>query len=470
MIKKYYLFVLLLTVFVAKSQTTIVEEKFIENEFPIGYNFLPNKNRMVIQKGNTIKDAPNKLLHSLFSYNTEGFSERIIEKANFMNCIFSPTENSFFVSEFSKTNPFGDQYKLYVDGTPSGFIKNFESFQYFNDNYQFSIVNKNFKENVDFEDDALFLNRTRINSRENVKIKIDKPDLKRIKGDNFTNYANKITFGIRVNDSIFGLVSKSISKDYKSSILYRTNYNYDGKMIEDFAYKIQVPNKFLIYSNNGGGVINTNSKTGDTYMSDLAIHNFVVDKTTQEVYVYGLFGENAKSASNIINEPNGLYVFKFDKTGKKIWESIQAITDKKDFNTSQNITNLKLNLMVRNQNVLVAVSSENDKKGYIQYVVLDNVAGSKTKGNKIIYEVDTNSNNVSIYKDFLSSNNKTSIVNKFFDNQSLIALENNESFSKYVAGFVDASKTYFKSFMSKKGIWVLESDNNTYYKLVYFEN
>lgn len=468
--KIYYSIVVLFAVFVAKAQTIIFEEKFDSNDFPIGYNFLPNKNRLVIQKGASVKDATNKLLKSLYSYNNEGFREQIIEKQNFMNCVFSPTENSFFVSEFSQTSPFGEQYKLYVDGVSSGFIKNFESFQYFNDNYQFNIVNQNFKDNVDFEKNDIFLDRTNITTRKNSKIKIVKPDLSRIEGDNFANYANKITFGVRVNDEAFGLITKSISKDYKSSTLYRTNYDFEGKLVEDFAYKTQIPNKFLMYCNNGGGVVSTNSKTGDTYISDLAINNFVVDKTTQEVYVYGLFGENAKSSANITNEPSGFYVFKFDKTGKKIWESIQAITDKIDFNTSQNITNLKLNLMVRNQNVLVAVSSENDKKGYIQYAVLDNVAGSKVKGNKIIYAVDAKSNSVSMYKDFLSSNNKTSITNKFFDNQSLIALENNESFSKYVAGFVDASKTYFKSFMSKKGIWVLESDNNSYYKLVYFEN
>ncbi len=53
---------LLLFTSLVNSQTIVVEEKFKDNNFPVGYNFLPNKNRLVIQKGNYVASSTNKII------------------------------------------------------------------------------------------------------------------------------------------------------------------------------------------------------------------------------------------------------------------------------------------------------------------------------------------------------------------------------------------------------------------------
>lgn len=309
MIKKDFLLGILLLVSSSLcAQTTVIEEKFKVNDFPIGYNFLPNANRIVIQKGNSVPQSSNFLLKNLYSYDYEGFREVLLENGYFMNCIFSPTENSFFVSEFSPTESFGEQYKLVVGKVASPLVKIDNSFQYFNDNYQFSIVNQKFNEKINFEKDSLYLNKITIGTRENSKIKIKKPSVFRIVGDNFIKYPDDVIFSVRVNNDYFSVITKSINKDYKSSTLYRSTYNYDGEKLEDLSYKVEIPKGFLIYSNNGGGYVNPNSEAGDTYISYFAINNFVVDIKTENLYVYGLFGEEAKvPVTSLINQ----WVFMF---------------------------------------------------------------------------------------------------------------------------------------------------------------
>ena len=101
---------LLLFMGLANAQTIVLEEKFKDNNYPIGYNFLPNKNRLVIQKGNYVASSTNKIIKNIYSFDSDGFFEKIIENEALTNCIFSPTENAFIVSETSKTQEKTDQF------------------------------------------------------------------------------------------------------------------------------------------------------------------------------------------------------------------------------------------------------------------------------------------------------------------------------------------------------------------------
>ena len=157
-----------------------------------------------------------------------------------------------------------------------------------------------------------------------------------------------------------------------------------------------------MYSNNGGGYIYTNPQTDDTFLSDLTINNFVIDPKTEDVYVYGLFAKNAKNSSNISNEPLGFYIFKFDKSGNKIWESVQTINDKADLNTNQNIANIKLNLVLRDEKVLLSISSASEKKSYIHYAIVAKGTGNITKMKKLNFSV-SNENKIASNSKFVNS-------------------------------------------------------------------
>jgi hypothetical protein len=467
---KKRLFSILLISFVIglQGQTVVVNEQFKSKDYPVGFNFLPNKNRVVIQKGPIFYSTTNNLLGYIYSYDNEGFREVLSDKGDLMNCVFSPTENSFSVSRFSLNDPFGDQYKIVSNGISSPFYNTKEAFQYFNDEYMFSIVNIKQNVNFDFLKDDIFLNKVHFKTGINSKIKLKKPDLARIIGDDFTRYANDVTFSIRTNDSNFGIITKSIDKQYQSSILYRSIYNFEGELIDDFKYEIKIPNQYLIYCNAGGGFINTNSETGDTYISDLTINNFVIDKKTDEVYIYGLFGEQAKSSNSITNKPTGFYVFKFDKSGNKIWESIHKIEDKIHFNANQNISNIKCGLVVTNYDALFTVSSSLKNDGYIHYAFLNNETGSLIKKNKISFESITDDKKINNFIPFMPYFIK-GFENKSIDIDGAIATENYPVFSKYLALNQSKTKLFFKTFIGKDGIWLIESDNTSYYKLLFFK-
>lgn len=455
--------------FASFAQTVIIEEKFKDGNIPVGYNFLPNANRIIIEKGQFAETPTNKIIKTIMSYDSDGFYEKLSENDELVNCIFSPTESAFISSKRNKNPNDEQQFKLVIDGKSSPFFKMDNTLQYFNDENQFGFLNQENQPNINFEKDNLTLNITNIATRANEKIKFYKPDLNRIINGNNVKYANNITFGVRVNEYNFGIITKSIAKDYKSSTLYRSIYSYSGVQLFDYGYKVQIPEKSLIYSNNGGGYIYTNPQTEETYLSDLAINNFVIDAVTEEVYVYGLYGENARNSSNISNNPIGFYVFKFNKEGNKIWQSIQPINDAVHFNVNQNITEIKLGIAIRNSDLLISISSEESKKKYLHYAVLDISNGFKLKNSKINFENMEVKN--PLQKQFINANFKiNNIGNKFFDKESLFAYSNNEKFSNYMNGLKNHQNLFFKSFFGKKGIWLIETDNISYYKAMFFKD
>ena len=159
------------------AQTIVFEEKFKDNNFPVGYNFLPNRNRLVIQKGNYESTSNNKIIKNIYSFDNDGFFEKLSENEALTNCVFSPTENAFIVSEASKATEKSDKFKLIVNGKSSPLFKMDENFQYFNDDYQFSILNQDNKGNINFETDQLSLSVTDIVTRANEKFIMKKPSL-----------------------------------------------------------------------------------------------------------------------------------------------------------------------------------------------------------------------------------------------------------------------------------------------------
>lgn len=452
------------------AQTIISKNVFEKNLVPLGYHFLPNANRIVFEKGIFEKDRPSvKIIKEIIGYDSDGFYETFAQNENLISCVFAPTEKSFIGLQYDKSENKSPQFKFVIDGNSSDFFKLDNKLQYFNDDAQFAIVNYNNSTKINLEKDDLFLDITDFGDRTNIKFKLQKPDVGRLIGNKNTAYANSIAFGIRVNEENFGIITKSISKDYKSATLYRTIYDYKGKQLKDLEYEVKLENNFLIYCNNGGGNIYTNPKTDETVLSDLNINNFAIDRTTSDVYVYGLFGNSAKNSSNVTNEAAGFYVYKFNKEGAKIWESIQPITNNKKFNGSQNISKINLSITIRINDVLVAISAEESDNPYLMFATLDVNTGNSQKNVSLDFKIDKTINkNISSF--LKSSYNLDNVLNKFFDFQSMIAYNDNYTLKKYITEKISDKLLFYKSFLGKQGVWLIESDNLTFYNAIFFKD
>jgi hypothetical protein len=462
-------FVLLFFMNVTFAQKVVFEEQFKANNYPVGFNFLPNLNSLVVQKGEFIEGNSNKVIKNINSYDSEGCIEILLKNERASSCLFSPIENTYKINFNASNTENTNKYKIVSDGKAFFFDTNSKEYQFFNDQYQVNIFNQKNTDAIDITKDQIFLNVTNIQTRVIEKIAITKPDLNRIDNNLTAKYANGIDFNFRVNEYNIGLITKSIAKNYHSTSLFRTIYAYNGQKTNDYEYKIDLKDKNLMYCNNGGGSVYSNPQTGDTFLSDLTINNFVTDPKTEDVYVYGLFGKNAKNATNITNEPLGFYVFKFDKSGNKTWELIKEISDIEDFNTNQNITNLTLDCVVRANNLLVSIHSSGTKKQYLQYSFINNEDGKTEESNKIKYMISKDSNNKNkqllIDSKFTLNNDKKSL-----DVNSLIANSSNLDFSNYIKSTQNITKLYFKTFFGKKGIWLFETDNDGNYRILYFKD
>lgn len=498
------------------AQTTIVEEKFEKDNIPLSYNYLPKSDKLVIEKGEYVSMSTNRLITNINKFDSNGKKEILVENAELMNSNFSVAENTIKISDFSKFS-YGKSYKYIVNENSTsftdfselkksnhrlfinslshissaeiirdqmmksaGYLTNSTEFNdkkinCFNDKYELGFTDQKSKNTIDFEKDDLFLEVTNIFTRVNKRFSLEKPDINRLKGDAFIKPDKDLGFAaIITNTEAFEIITKSISKDYKTTILYRTNYNMEGKKLNETSFTVLLNNYFLIYSNNGGGFAGTTSGTGANsysipiFVDDLSINNFLQDAKTGEVYIYGLFGEKSKGL-NDDNSALGYYIFKFDKSGKKIWESINTINDKKEFNDKTHLLRLFSNLKFSKDKLYFSTGTDFSKE-YVHYSFLDKNTGTILNKNKISYKKDKIFTVMSDVRYFLLSFYEyEGYKNKVFDYDGLVAIDSNTKVADYLKSINNKNKLYFNTIFSSEGIWLIESDNEEYYKVTFFK-
>lgn len=460
---KWFFFVVLLS-YVAQAQKVIAEVPVVNGSFPLQYVYLPNLDRLVCISGEKTNKVYGNIIHAVNSYDTDGFVEKIIQNDKLVNCVFSPIENAFLVAKVPNTNTYPDTYKLVLDGVASKYFNLTTGFRYFNDIYGFNIVNQDNSFAVDLQKDTLFLNVIDIFSNQTQQYKLNKPDLFRLENKITAKYTEGLNFDVRINESNIGIITKAINKNYKSATLYRTRYSLTGELLDDIAYSVSVPKHFLIFSNNGGGIIAQNEE--GTVMSDLTINNFVVDKATEEVYVYGLFGKEGKAANYLKNMPLGVYVFKYDKNGKLLWESVQYIVDVLGFNQAQEMDQINLSLKLRQDEAVLSVQSSSNSMPYVDFITLNTANGEKLQeGNSTTSKPFKNKEEY-----FVSSNlGMDNYSNKIMDTETIVAAQLHPGLQEYLKKQNSAPvKLFYKTFFSKKGYWVIETDNARLYRVLFF--
>ncbi|SEA19265.1 hypothetical protein SAMN05443667_102278 [Flavobacterium gillisiae] len=486
--KPFFYFLMLSSLFV-NAQTTIVEERFEKDKTPMRYHYLPKSGKIVIEKGSYVSMSTNRRINNITSYDSNGKIEIVADQFEIPQAYFSVTENTFKVDEFTRAAG-AKKYNYYVNGKQTPFIsysdvdRNFwisnkynvnSSFgrAFFNDKYELDIVDEKGKNKVIFEKDEFYLETLDIFSKEKRIIPIVKPDISRLVGKGFINVEEYLGYTANIIDNDkFEIVTKSISKDYKSSILYRTFYSMEGKNVGEQKIDISLPKEYLAYSANKVARINE-KLTGfknetELFLTDIGINDFIEDNVTKDVYVYGLFADKPKKL-NDDNSPMGYYIFKFDKDGNKLWESINRIEDKDDFNKKIHLVKVFSSLSFSDNELCMQTGGAFTNK-YFHYCYLDKKTGNIVSKGKISYEKDriyTMSGDVRLF--LFSFYENKDYKKKLFDLDGLIAIDKNKKVADYLKSINNKNKLYFNTILGNEGTWLIESDNEEYYKVTFFK-
>ncbi|OWP85818.1 hypothetical protein BWK60_12120, partial [Flavobacterium covae] len=122
------------------GQKVISEISYKEEKQPLEYVYLPNQDKVVLIQGKPVNKIYKNEIQDIWSFDKDGFTQKLISNEKLTNCVFSPIETAFLIGKISDKNEFPKEYKLNLDGSSSNFFKINENFRYFNDIYGLSIV------------------------------------------------------------------------------------------------------------------------------------------------------------------------------------------------------------------------------------------------------------------------------------------------------------------------------------------
>lgn len=463
----------------SSAQTTIVEGK-CEKGKRIKYQLLDNSNQLIITKGSISSGlAVYTEINNATSYDEMGNKKEILNDEILVGTVFSNSENAIISVDIS--NGLSDaKCKYFINGKTKILSKSeledskinlLAGKTVFNSKYEYNIQNQKGKLDIDLKKDNLNYVVTDIFSRKSQTIKLENINLDKYIGENFIKPEEKLGCILISNfDETVDMITKSISKDYTKTILYKTRLSNEGKKINDLAFEMTIPNQVFIYSFNNGGSLTAGGYDNkfNHFYDDLWINNYVEDKNNGDIYIYGLFSDKL-SKLNDNAQPKGYYVFKFDKTGKKLWESINNLDDK-DFNKTHTMTTVFVDFYQLNNNVCLSINI-NGLGDFYNYNIIEKITGKVIKSENIA--LNETFSNISKKADIFKINSKFKDIaefkNKKFAFESLVAINSNNNVEKYVKTISSKNDLYFNASFSDKGIWLYETDNKEYYKVTLFK-
>lgn len=479
--KKLFMPLAFIAVMGMQAQTTIVEEKFEKDNEPLDYNFLPKSNKLVIQKGIVPKMIEYKKIYSLNEYTSTSEKQVLLDNAEVMRCNFSETENGFYAQNYS-TMRYGYTVKFYLDGKSSDSHDSRKADRFkFSDNYGFYLAEKNGSVADKLEDKNISLIRIDTRTLKETNLSIELPNLNRLQGENLVKqvvgkiYVPLKTYGIAyqlniIDNEHFEIVTKGIDKEFKSMTLYRTIYNNEGKMVEDLKYEIDLKGMYLVLSNTGGGSFGADDTGIYSFLDYLSINNYIVDQETKNIFVYGLFGKED------ISNPSGYYIFKFSEKGEKLFETVNYIKNKEFEEGSLKANKLNEPIITGNKllftvgravPILYLTNRYPLKFLNLNYSILDIETGKEL----ISKSLECTSSKQNGKRNFIDPlNTSKELKNKALDKNGYVLYDYNPAIKKYINSVTNKEKVSFNCEISREGIWLIESDNEAYYKVTYFEH
>ncbi|MEO6177173.1 MAG: hypothetical protein ABIP27_18610 [Flavobacterium circumlabens] len=497
--KRILLCLSLFTSIYLSAQTVIVEEQYEKKNEPTGFRYLPNSKKFVIFKGETLPigvvdyETIFFMTKSAYSFDENGTKSTLFESEKLANCTFSVTENSFKAYGGDKISTKSD-LKYYLNNVYNGSIKKddiknsnsnyfgfinsnndftaraWESFDRlffnslffssFNDFYDLGFTNQKGKDKINFEKDELYLEVFDLKSNKKNRVKLETPKLDLLKGNSLIESTHGVTFSCRLkaNDT-FDMVTKSLSTEQNETTIYKTTYDIQGKKIKDVALKLNLKDNFFVLSSCGAGYV-------DNFVWDVqAVNNYYEDSNNGDMYVYGIY-TNKKSKIHKGFDPVGFYIFKFDKDGNKIWESINPLKDKYFEDVCCGLS-FKLNLFGYNGKLLFT-NSVNEATEFSNYAVIDKTSGNVLKMNRVNYN---NTTSFARTRAFVNNTyDKEGLKNKAFSPVSFVAMDLSPTMDSYLKTIPSkGNAVYFETIFSDQGIWLVETDNKEYYKVLLFK-
>lgn len=494
---KKTLLALLLTTFNLSAQTVLLDEKIDKENSPIYFQYLPISKKIVFCSRSKSKGASAFTVDSngkkifLYENDTRRYSDFSRTEKSYMtsdpkdqgwtpdyNLIFDDKEQLITKEKFKDVNfkYFGDYNRNNIYDA-SGTVTNFSGST--NDLYILGFTNdQNSSQIKNFEKEDVYLEIIKIKNNTKRRVKLEKPDFTLLKGDQFAKTDFDINFTCRLNNNEnFDLITKSLSADSQTVILYKATYNFEGKKIKTLPFTIHLNNKYFITSTNGGGTqYDTSTQSmqsahfiNESYALDvLSINNYYEDRENGDMYIFGIFSDEAPKKIDAKAYPKGFYVFKFDKNGNKLWESINYIDGKEYFEKIRASSAFQVNLIEYNKNLIFS-ASVNSFTEFTNAAIIDKASGSVLKSSFIEY--NNNLSHAGKYSNFIRQTyDFKGLKNKTFSQIGFAAVSINPKVMDYLKSIPEkGDRLYFETLYSNEGVWLVETDNKKYYKVILFK-
>lgn len=465
--KKILFLIPFISTFYVNSQTIIVDESLNKQKPFFNYQYSFPTNKLILN------EASGKAYLKTFSYDADSNKDslQIGSKFHYFNISENGINYNTEFLESAMASPKITYYsnnKYYEADKVKNYSNNHSLFTtFFNDQYQFRIVDASGAPRMDFEKDAIYLEKRDYTKKITKKISLKKPNILRLKEKSLLSIKN---IGFRANlvdNDHFEIVTKSVSNDEKTATLYRTIYDLEGTIINDYSYSYTTMVGHLVRckTREESMCISTNSRSFvDGPIADLGINEHYTDPLTGDVYIYGLYMDKS---------PVGFYLIKFEKEGKKIWEKFYEIDDKKGFNDRTQYwenTGIYLHKFMNENTFAVAIEGNHPDK-YNHFFVVNNQTGEIERKAYADSKVETNKGGMGLALKRHSIFANTKLTSKrYCERNTLLAYNINEKVKKHIDGIKSKKEVFFDTYITAKGIWLLESDNDSYYKVTLFKD
>lgn len=480
--KKIFILAFGLVSFASLAQKTIIEEKFEKDNVPLSFHVYPNFNEITIEKGSIPSMSWKRKIKTVTRFNSNGTNKVLLTNGNQMDFENNTFDNSVFIASDFASAKWNNDFKVYSENSVSNLLDKNLKHSYFNNEYLFQVSNDEYNITLDLLKDVVYLYKTNIKTLKSEKILLDIP----FKNLNLKEYykLKKLFIHTKYNKENFEISYKLIAPNLLSVETVRLVFDYSGKLISNTKFPI-VLGQNLVQSYNGAGVniivsgpINSTklpfNLENDFNVVDMmdnvenqpSVNNYIVDNE-KNLYFYGLFGTNGKKS--IFENPKGFYVSKFNSEGKLLWTKSDLISNK-SFNNYSSVTNLQVKLFSRGDKLDFVIFTPKFNNILI-FKELNSKTGSLNIEKDITFE-ESAVLGMSVQNDFLLAFLHLKDWKKIRINpMGLVVYEINSKFKNYVDSLKNSkNKIYLNAHQFEKGIWLIESDNQSYYKVTYFDH
>ena len=473
--RKVFFISILLTAYITQAQTLVYESKIDKEIRAVNYKFLNQTNKFLLALSNK-KNAYGIIYNKLQVVGENSKAISLIDNEEFNKFQGSQLGNSFFVCR-AKAKLMGANYtyKYFTETSNSGEFEKIPNYSYtaetfFDNQFHLFVASNSGDINPNIEKDEITVTKYNFLKKSTNSFQLKKPDLKRLKTKDLLEI-KRVAFQKRmVDENSFEIITKSINKNFQTSTMYRTIYNLDGKVTNEYKYEFNTPKGYFTF-------IGTPSREENRYfgkqqteiiepMYDLDVNDYYIDNYTDNLYIFGV-------ATDEKEKPIGFYVIKFKKTGEKVWEKFFDVTDEKGFSQKSSYwigKDIKMVEFMDENTLAVSIDGENTYTSrYAQFFLINKNTGELIKKNKVDFNNESS-------KGTFTSLAKYSVLqitklsnNRYGNVEVLLAEAFNENVKKYINSVKSSADVFFDAVSTSKGIWLLESDNDSYFKINLFK-